>query len=68
MTSGASTISLRCLKRCTILIISHQERILNIADKIIVVAGGEVVEYDECKKVFPKLIDVQSGCRYTKNM
>ncbi len=52
----------------TILIISHQERILNIADKIIVVAGGEVVEYDECEKVFPKLIDVQSGCRYTKNM
>ena len=52
----------------TILIISHQERILNIADKIIVVAGGEVVEYDDCKKVFPKLIDVQSGCRYTKNM
>ena len=52
----------------TILIISHQERILNIADKIVVLAGGEVVEYGEGKKVFPKLIDVQTGCRFTQNM
>ena len=48
-----------------ILIISHQERILNIADKIIVVANGEVAEYGEKESVFPKLLDVQSGCRYT---
>ena len=52
----------------TILIISHQERILNIADKIIVLAGGEVAEYGEGSKVFPKLIDVQTGCRFTKTM
>ena len=48
-----------------ILIISHQERILNIADKIIVVADGQVAEYGEKDAVFPKLLDVQSGCRYT---
>ena len=48
-----------------ILIISHQERILNIADKIIVVADGQVAEYGEKDTVFPKLLDVQSGCRYT---
>ena len=50
----------------TILIISHQERILNIADKIIVIANGELADYDEKDKIFPKLMDVQSGCRYTK--
>ena len=50
----------------TIIIISHQERILNIADKIIVLAGGEVVEYGDREKVFPKLMDVQAGCRYTQ--
>ena len=49
----------------TIIIISHQERILNIADKILVLAGGEVVEYGEKDKVFPKLMDVRSGCYFT---
>ena len=52
----------------TIVIISHQERILNIADKIVVLAGGEVVEYGEKDKVFPMLMDVQSGCRYTQKV
>ena len=51
--------------RGMILIISHQERILNIADKIIVVADGRVAEYGEKNAIFPKLLDVQSGCRYT---
>ena len=51
----------------SIVIISHQERILNIADKIVVLAGGEVVEYGEKDIVFPKLMDVQAGCRYTNN-
>ena len=50
----------------TIVIISHQERILNIADKIIVLAGGEVVEYGEKDRVFPTLMDVQAGCRFTQ--
>ena len=49
----------------TILIISHQERILDIADKIIVIANGTVADYGEKDKLFPKLMDVQSGCRYT---
>ncbi len=51
----------------SIVIISHQERILNIADKIVVLADGEVVEYGEKALVFPKLMDVQAGCRFTKN-
>ena len=51
-----------------IVIISHQERILNIADKILVLADGQVAEYGEKDVVFPKLMDVHTGCRYTKNM
>ena len=51
----------------TIMIISHQERILNIADKIVVLAGGEVVEYGEKDIVFPELMDVQAGCRFTNS-
>lgn len=51
----------------TIVIISHQERILNIADKIIVLANGGVAEYGDKDTVFPKLMDVRSGCYFTKN-
>ena len=51
--------------RGMIVIISHQERILNIADKIAVIADGTVAEYGDRDTVFPKLMDVQSGCRYT---
>ncbi len=50
-----------------ILIISHQERILNIADKILVLSDGNVVEYGDKETVFPKLMDVHAGCRFTKN-
>ena len=51
-----------------IVIISHQERILNIADKIVVLAGGRVAEYGEKDRVFPTLMDVRSGCRYTQTV
>ena len=51
----------------TIIIISHQERILNIADKIIVLANGGVAEYGARENVFPKLMDVRSGCYFTNN-
>ena len=50
-----------------IIIISHQERILNIADKILVLANGGVADYGAGKEVFTKLMDVRSGCYFTKN-
>ena len=39
-----------------ILIISHQERILNIADKVVVIADGQVREQGEKEAVLPKLL------------
>ena len=50
-----------------IIIISHQERILNIADKILVIANGGIVDYGCKDDVFPKLMDVRSGCYFTKD-
>ena len=47
----------------TIVIISHQERILDIADKIIVIDGGEVANYDDKDNIFPHLINVRSACK-----
>ena len=46
----------------SILIISHQERILNIADKIVVIADGQVQNYGEKDMVLPKLLSSDS-CR-----
>ena len=50
----------------TILIISHQERILDIADKIVVIAGGEVTAYGAKADILPELLGAQAGCRFTK--
>ena len=50
----------------TILIISHQERILDIADRIIVLSGGEVAAYGAKNEILPELLNAQSGCRFTK--
>ena len=44
----------------SIIIISHQERILNIADKIIVLSGGEVTAVGTKDEVMPKLIESQT--------
>ena len=40
----------------TLLIISHQERILSIADEIIVVADGEIVQHGPREEVLPTLL------------
>ena len=41
---------------------SHQERILNIADKIIVLSGGEVTAVGTKDEVMPKLIESSEAC------
>lgn len=46
----------------SILIISHQERILNIADKIIVLANGEVSAVGTREEVMPTLLRTSEAC------
>ncbi|MBQ9773586.1 MAG: ATP-binding cassette domain-containing protein [Clostridia bacterium] len=48
----------------TILIISHQERILDIADKIIVVADGRIAAYGAKNEILPELLGAKVGCRF----
>ena len=45
-----------------ILIISHQERILNIADKIVVIANGQIQEQGKKEDILPQLLGGES-CR-----
>jgi len=51
-----------------ILIISHQERILNIADKIVVIANGEVQNVGEKDKILPELLRSESCKRLTEKL
>ncbi len=44
----------------SILVISHQERILNIADEIVVIAEGKIVEQGGKDEVLPSLISTES--------
>ena len=49
-----------------IMIISHQERILDIADKIVVVADGKVAAYGAKNDILPDLLSAQAGCKFTQ--
>ena len=46
----------------SILIISHQERILEIADKIVVIAGGPITEEGPKDEIMPKLMCDNGAC------
>ncbi|MBE6555322.1 MAG: ATP-binding cassette domain-containing protein [Ruminococcaceae bacterium] len=50
----------------SILIISHQERILDIADKVIMIADGVVAAEGAKADVLPMLLGSMSGCRFTE--
>ena len=50
----------------SILIISHQERILNIADKVVMIADGKVAAEGNKEDVLPKLFGTVAGCRFTE--
>ena len=53
--------NLRKVTNGNIMIISHQERILEIADKIIYLKDGEVEKYDESAKIMTEL-NMRYGC------
>ena len=45
-----------------VLVISHQERILNIADRIIVIADGSVADEGSREEIMPKLMKSDIAC------
>ena len=48
----------------TILIISHQERILDIADEIAVIKDGRVVAFSKKEEILPELLKGTESCIY----
>ncbi len=49
----------------SILIISHQERILDIADKIVVIADGRVAAMGAKADILPELLNARAACKFT---
>ena len=50
-------------KEATILIISHQERIIRLADEIILIAGGAVAARGSVDEIYPRIMaDTVIGC------
>lgn len=48
----------------SLIIISHQERILNIADEIVVLAGGVLQARGRREDILPELLKGTEGCRF----
>lgn len=48
----------------SLIIISHQERILNIADEIVVLAGGSLQARGRREDILPELLKGTEGCRF----
>ena len=51
----------------SLILISHQERILNIADEIIVLAEGSVKARGRREEILPELLRGTEGCKFYAN-
>ena len=52
-------------KHNSVIIISHQERIMQLADDIIVISDGKVTRSGPKDEIFPELIgDIDGGCGF----
>ena len=49
----------------SIVIISHQERIIRLADEIVLVSGGQITDQGPVEEIFPKILSNTTGmCSY----
>ena len=56
-------------KKESIVIISHQERIIQMADRIMIIRDGKVEKIGTKEEVMPALLEGEgeAGCKYMKN-
>lgn len=57
---------IRDLKHGAVMIISHQERILAIADKIVVISNGEITASGSKDNILPELLTNSETCKFYK--
>ncbi len=52
-------------RNATLVVISHQERIIDLADEIVMVSGGKVAKYGPKDEIFPTILaNTLAGCSY----
>ena len=52
-------------RQATLLIISHQERIISLADEIVMVSEGKVAKHGPKDEIFPQILaNTTAGCSY----
>lgn len=59
---------MRNLTKGSIIIVSHQERILEIADKIVVMESGEIVKTGSRDEILPKLLQSSHPCKFRQEV
>lgn len=51
----------------SVILISHQERIMQLADEIIIIADGKITEHGSKEEIFPKLLGEFDGdCKFKR--
>ena len=58
--------NMRNIIKGTTLIISHQEKILNIADKVILLKSGKIEKIGKCKDILESVSDIGECCKLRK--
>ena len=49
----------------TIIVISHQERIIDLADEIVMISGGKIAKHGPKDEIFPQILaNTSAGCSY----
>ncbi len=49
----------------TIIVISHQERIIDLADEIVMISGGKVVRHGPKEEIMPHILaDTAGMCQF----
>ena len=52
---------------CTLIVISHQERIIDLADDIIMISGGQVVRKGPKAEIMPHILGTTGGCGFLQS-
>ena len=52
--------------RLSILLISHQERIMNMADEILIVENGKIAQRGKREAILPTIMQDLSSCEYKR--
>ncbi len=54
-------------RAATMIVISHQERIIDLADRIVIIAGGRITDEGPREEIFPKILaNPQSACTFIR--